>query len=365
MATNTLKTRLLLRNDSLENWESINPVLLKGEVGVAWSADVAQPPRCKVGDGVKTWQELPYATVEVDGTSVVVKDNKLALAGFGDEYVAEDGSSVPFEKGLQLTVDQDESGTFKLKWFKPSTAVTDQLRKDLEKEIKDREAAVTTEQQAREAADEKLTTDLQAEVDRATKEEQRLQGLIDVIPRFEIKVVDELPVDDISESTIYLLRNGEQSEATKNIFDEYVYSDGKWELLGRQNLDLSDYATHSEVDTKDAAIKKACLDELEKVRADLQAKIDAINEELKRVNHNTYVAGDGIKFDEVDTNELGDKTVTISALPYTGGSGITISANREVYIADEAIEDHHIKNLNATKLFLNEDDTLILDGGQA
>lgn len=92
--------------------------------------------------------------------------------------------------------------------------------------------------------------------------------------------------------------------------------------------------------------------------------VKAILEELKRVNHNTYKAGDGIKFDEVAGETEQEKTITISAEPYKPGSGITISAQREISIAAGSITDEHIKSLNATKLFLNEEDVFVLDGGK-
>lgn len=55
----TLNTRIVIRNDSTTNWltnESV--VLLKGEVGIEFLAD--GKVKMKVGDGIKTWAQLPY-----------------------------------------------------------------------------------------------------------------------------------------------------------------------------------------------------------------------------------------------------------------------------------------------------------------
>lgn len=55
----TLNTRIVIRNDSTTNWltnESV--VLLKGEVGIEFLAD--GKVKMKVGDGTKTWAQLPY-----------------------------------------------------------------------------------------------------------------------------------------------------------------------------------------------------------------------------------------------------------------------------------------------------------------
>lgn len=59
MAQNKLTTRIVLRNDSTANWlASETQVLLKGEVGIEF-LDTGKV-KMKVGDGVKTWKELPY-----------------------------------------------------------------------------------------------------------------------------------------------------------------------------------------------------------------------------------------------------------------------------------------------------------------
>ena len=69
--------------------------------------------------------------------------------------------------------------------------------------------------------------------------------LVSAIPKFAIVVVDELPTEDISPTTIYLLRSGEEEH---NLFTEYIYVDNAWEMLGAQKIDLSDYYTMEEVD---------------------------------------------------------------------------------------------------------------------
>lgn len=50
-----------LRRDTIQDWEVKNPVLAQGEPGMDTTTG-----RFKLGDGVKTWSELPYF---VPGTS--------------------------------------------------------------------------------------------------------------------------------------------------------------------------------------------------------------------------------------------------------------------------------------------------------
>lgn len=64
-------------------------------------------------------------------------------------------------------------------------------------------------------------------------------------PKFSIKVVTELPTTNISSTTIYLLKTGEEDS---NLYSEYIYVNNKWELLGTQKMDLSNYYTKEEVD---------------------------------------------------------------------------------------------------------------------
>ena len=94
-------------------------------------------------------------------------------------------------------------------------------------------------------------TELREEIDdRYTKEE--VDNMISVIPKFAITVANELPVSDISTTTVYLVPN--TSGETSNLYDEYIYTT-QWEKLGTQTVDLSDYPTTSEMNAAiDAAI---------------------------------------------------------------------------------------------------------------
>ena len=75
---------------------------------------------------------------------------------------------------------------------------------------------------------------------------------ISAIPKFNIKVVVSLPISNISTTTIYLLKTGDESQ---NLYTEFIYVDGVWERLGTQTLDLSGYATQEWVIGKNYATK--------------------------------------------------------------------------------------------------------------
>lgn len=66
---------------------------------------------------------------------------------------------------------------------------------------------------------------------------------VSAIPKFAISVVAALPTSDISTTTIYLLKTGSE---TNNLYTEYIYVDSKWETLGTQKMDMSDYLTKTD-----------------------------------------------------------------------------------------------------------------------
>ena len=67
---------------------------------------------------------------------------------------------------------------------------------------------------------------------------QEVRDLIGAINTLTIEVVNELPTQDISATTIYFLK---QSGA--NTYDEYIYVDNAWVKIGDTDIDLSGYLT--------------------------------------------------------------------------------------------------------------------------
>lgn len=61
MATKTLNTRIALKTDTTANWTASTIVLLKGEQAIEITESGEY--KIKIGDGVKTFKDLPYATL--------------------------------------------------------------------------------------------------------------------------------------------------------------------------------------------------------------------------------------------------------------------------------------------------------------
>lgn len=78
-----------------------------------------------------------------------------------------------------------------------------------------------------------------------------LDSKISLLPKFDIQVVNELPTTNISTTTIYLLSTGNDYPYA---YQEYIYNQDEWELIGTQYFDLSIYATKEEL--SEALLKK-------------------------------------------------------------------------------------------------------------
>lgn len=162
---------------------------------------------------------------------------------------------------------------------------------------------------------------VQALSDYYTKAE--VNQLISVIPRFDIEVVQILPVQDISETTIYLVPSSDPQ--TRNSYDEFIYVSNQWEQIGSTAIDLSDYYTKTEVDTALSG-KQNALTAGDNIQITSNV-IDTIGTTVKYVT-------DPVVWD------LDDGVYLASGyLDYDGGSRITLVRNQLLHVSSD-IEDN-------------------------
>ena len=98
------------------------------------------------------------------------------------------------------------------------------------------------------------TAALALKADKATTySKDDVDQLISTIPKFAIEVVQTLPTQDISYTTLYLVPDS--SSTTGQLYTEWIYIKGNpspsgdhWERLGVQRIDLSNYYTKTEID---------------------------------------------------------------------------------------------------------------------
>ena len=152
-----------------------------------------------------------------------------------------------------------------------------------------------------------------------TLSKEEIQALVSAIPKFSISVVDALPTTGISGTTIYLVKSGSGDD----LYTEYIYANGAWEILGSQRVDLTGYATETWVNTRIAAFvtaekivellgytpaKQSDVGEMREElgdKLDANALPDAVNDALAQAKASGEF--DGEKGDKGDPGEKGDK----------------------------------------------------------
>jgi hypothetical protein len=75
-----------------------------------------------------------------------------------------------------------------------------------------------------------------------------VNDLISGLNNLSLQVVSSLPTSGISTTTIYLVLKS--IGAANNVYNEYIYTNNAWELIGDTQLSLSDYALKAELPTK-------------------------------------------------------------------------------------------------------------------
>lgn len=78
-----------------------------------------------------------------------------------------------------------------------------------------------------------------------TYSKEEIAELIGNINKLTSEIVESLPTENISTSTIYLIKDG-----NTNNYKQYMYISGAWAQLSDTNIDLSGYAKLTDLDTK-------------------------------------------------------------------------------------------------------------------
>lgn len=118
-----------------------------------------------------------------------------------------------------------------------------------------------------------------------------INGLLEGISTLDIEVVTELPSSDISTSTIYLKLNA--SAGANNIYDEYIYVNSQWEIIGSTAIDLSNYYNKGEVDSK--LTDKAAASDLTAHTSNADIHVTASDKSTWSGKQDALVSGTNIK----------------------------------------------------------------------
>ena len=164
------------------------------------------------------------------------------------------------------------------------------------------------------------------------------------IPKFDIKVVPSLEsVTEPDKATVYLVTTGEE---TQNLYTEYIYTEGKWEKLGTQTVDLTDYITTgtlsttvAEIDDKIAAVKvNVNVDGATGTYVTVGATVDqatgrTITLSIDETALKTILGGleDRIKANEDALNAVDDKIAEVKVdIDTTGATGTYVTVGATV-----------------------------------
>lgn len=140
-----------------------------------------------------------------------------------------------------------------------------------------------------------------------TQVDSAISAAIANAPHLKREIVEQLPeVDAANDSTIYMVGTGAGSKTS--VYKEYMLINGKFELLGDSKVDLTNYATKTEVATaKNEAVATASADATSKANT---AKSEAI--EAAGTAADTKIATEIGKLDVADAAVSGQYVSSVS-----------------------------------------------------
>lgn len=415
MANTEIKTKILLRNDTAANWSSVNPILGKGEIGIE-----IDTYKLKIGDGVLSWSSLEYfggEQLDVDGTSIVLNDGKLMLAGIesagsGYTLVSDGKGGVTWAKPSETTVEglsslitaldervstveedvESLSGTVSTL---QSTVDNKANKSDLDAylSIKQAEQTYALKESVENKADK---TTVEGISTRITNIESAYVKSINYTPDTGVftivkedgsstsidlaieKVVTNFVYDESNKSLVLTLADGTTQTVPMTAFiDDYKGSTGDEvivEISGdnvisavlsnsvKENINKGVQAL-SAVESLSSEVDNAKSDivniqkEITSINSKIDTNISAIEALGSKVSDVKDANGNSLK--NAETNEVTLPIATASAL------GLVRSSAEENSVSINADGKMYVHSLNVNKLSQTEGEELILNGGSA
>ena len=171
-----------------------------------------------------------------------------------------------------------------------------------------------------------FTSDLNTTSKKITGAINELKQLISLIPQFSIEVVQELPTEDISDTTIYLVPA--EDPEVGNYYEEYIHVNNTWELVGTTAVDLSAYYTKLEVDGLLATKASVAEVALKENKTDMPTDVRTIIKDCKTPKSSTITNGIA-QFECIEENLVKALKLTMEPIqdlhgydhPWAGGAG--------------------------------------------
>ena len=175
-----------------------------------------------------------------------------------------------------------------------------------------------------EASGETLATGLFKKIEDLKKD-------ITAIPKFAIEVVETLPENNISGTTVYLVK---EKESAGDLYTEYIYVGSDWENLGKQTVDLSSYATTADMN-------KAISDAISALKIDdyyKKTEVDGLlNDKADATDLENYVSN--VTFDEYKTSVTQTLNNYVTNTTFTDYQG-TVTTALATKLEQSALNDY-------------------------
>lgn len=300
MANTTLNTILILRNGTAAEWANTSVILMKGEMAVEFqtsqNGEISGSPKLKVGDGESAYVDLPYVGLTESEINTVistaigdlrnfskvkVNSTDIQPASYTDTLTLSAGDNItltPNASTKTISISATDttyenatsaraglmSGTDKGNLDQAVTklsGIANGAQVNVIETVKKNGTALTVTNKAVDISVPTKTSDISNDSGFITKvvndltnyykksetyTKTEIDNKISAIPKFAIQVVQSLPTADISDTTIYLVTSGSE---TDNLYTEYIHVNNAWEILGRQRLDLSPYVRSDDLAT--------------------------------------------------------------------------------------------------------------------
>ena len=203
--------------------------------------------------------------------------------------------------------------------------------------------------------------------------------LFNEVTSFTIEIVDELPTENIKQMTIYFIRNDYDNES--DYYDEYMYINNKWEIIGSTFVNLAPYLLREEFESYKQHIANKFLDyktsnELNDILNDylpievFQRLIEDYAKKEQLHEHNNKDILDKLSESQNGVLLYDNKEIE-------GGSNITISENENnaikqkdngIFVEDKTQEINNLKirteQINIAQKTINGTNDFYFIGGQ-
>lgn len=371
--SNEITAKIIIRGGTTAEWESKNPILDMREVGAESCTDGIV--RMKIGNGTTAWNDLPYIASEKlseligDSTHRTVTDAEKAAWSAKQNALTFDtapteGSANPVTSGgvkTALSAIEDQldgitgggvvtgvKGSAETEYRKGNVNITKaniglgnvDNTADMDKPVSTAMQTALDAKANASALDDYYT---KTQVDTTV---ETLEGKISAIPKFAVSVVDALPATG-EVATIYLVKTSESE--TGNLYTEYIYVGGKFEKLGTQTLDLSNYATQAWVNTQINGLSAV-------------AKSGKLSDATEDSTHQTVTAAQKTEWSGKQDALTFDSTPTAgSTNPVTSG-GVKSAIDTAVSATESKIPKKST-DLTDSSALVRYTDTIVINGG--